>query len=139
MERMSPRLVEALNEQLYTWALLFADGRAAPATSPLYNLMVGKVQNPRRGDRVLVDDAGSHAIEQAMATIKREAPRQFDVLQLEAFAQLGGDGLALQKSRARRLRVSVATYERHLQRGRLFLTGLLFGPLIAKQQQECSA
>ena len=133
--RLSPRLVEALNERLYQWALLMADGRGAPGTSPIYALMVGRVQNPRQGDRVLIDDAATAEIEAAMAAIKRESPRLYAVLSVEAFSLLGGDRLALQRGRARRLRISERTYRERLRMAREFLTGLLFGPLIQQQQR----
>lgn len=133
--QLSRTLVHALEQQLYLWALAVADG-GAPATSPIYQLMQTRVQNPRHADRVLLDHAASERVERAMAAIKRESPALYPVLKEEALAQLGGERRALQVSRARNLRISPRTYCERLRRGRLYLAGLLYGPAIIKQQRE---
>lgn len=125
---MSGRVIEAIEEQLYTWALFNATGTGGCSTSPIYALMAGKVQNPRCGAVALVDDTRALEVDRAMAAVKRESPQQYQVLKAEAFALLDGDSLASQRGRARHAQMSVATYCRHLQRARLFLAALLFGP-----------
>lgn len=128
MERMSNQVIAAVEEQLYTWALFSATGTSHCSTSPIYALMMGKVQGGRCGSVALVDDTRTAEIDSAMARVKRESPEQYQVLSVEAYSLLGGDSLALQRSRARRLRMSERTYRRHLQSARLFLAALLFGP-----------
>ncbi|GAB2507231.1 hypothetical protein GCM10008940_06460 [Microbulbifer agarilyticus] len=139
MERVSNQVIAALEEQLYTWALFSATGTGNCGTSPIYALMMGRVQSARCGSVVLVDDSQAAEIDSAMAKVKRESPEQYRVLSVEAYSLLGGDSLALQRSRARRLRMSERTYRRHLQSARLFLAALLFGPRWAVSAEELAA
>ncbi|WP_444891753.1 hypothetical protein ACJJIE_00130 (plasmid) [Microbulbifer sp. TRSA001] len=148
-ERLSPRLIEALEDKLYLWGSVALDLGGVSGNSVLCSIEVGagRSSHLRQKQRTALATASRHnvgsgmgisdevaaPIERAMATIKRDEPQRYEVLKLEARALLLHEGLDEQRARARYLRISLRTYQSRLHKGRIHLAGLLFGPAIATQ------
>ena len=134
MDRLSPRLVDALNDQLELWARWAAD--AGPCSSSPLAAAIDSRTPSAAGSRPPVNEDRALRIEAAMTAIKREAPDQYRVLKVEAWGLRGDAQLREQKDRVRSLKISTKTYCKHLQRGRLFLAGLLFWPAINRELER---
>ncbi|WP_444905288.1 hypothetical protein ACJJIU_22235 (plasmid) [Microbulbifer sp. CnH-101-E] len=149
-ERISPRLIEALEDKLYLWGSVALDLGGVNGSSVLCSIEVHAARSASRlrqkqrtalasasrGNRnsgMGISDEVAAPVERAMAAIKRESPKLYEVLKVEARALLLHEGLDEQRARARYLRISLRTYQSRLHKGRIYLAGLLFGPAIATQ------
>ncbi|WP_299947771.1 hypothetical protein [uncultured Microbulbifer sp.] len=149
-ERINPCLVEALEDKLYLWgsvaldlggvsgnsALCAIEVHAAHRSSRLRQKQYTAQGTATRSNRVSgqgINEELAAPVEEAMAIIKRETPKLYEVLKVEARSLLLHEGLSDQRSRARCLKISLRTYQTRLHRARIFLAGLLFGPQILRE------